>query len=326
MKSKAFTLLFLVVLLVGCAGQPQPTETLLMHRGLAPRAYLPIIANSTPKLAGVEWETNAITAQAWHVDGSPFRVSCRWAEIETAPFVYNWDICDGKVGSDKPYILTIKMSPAWALLPGWEMCKLPLRDTWQYLGEVVKAAHERYDPKYIEIWNEPDAGGNPFPAPTHYGCMGSGAGALYGELITYIAEQAPDVPLAAGALGDVRSEFLPDMLTTATGFEALTFHCYAYYHNALYSTCLDDYNYARQFWHLVIISETGVFYQAGNDDDYYAAQVDFFGHLAENMDTPWFWFTLLHNGWPAPYSTDMLGPQNTPRPVYDAYLQYYGEK
>ena len=115
------------------------------------------------------------------------------------------------------------------------------------------------------------------------------------------------------------------MLTTAHSHDLVTVHCYAKYYGYLRDHCVDVVRTAQQHWPHVVLSETAVYYVIGDEAGYYDAQVEHFRLLEAQLDTVWIWFTLPHNGWPAPYSVDMVASDGTPRAVYSEYLRYYGK-
>lgn len=313
-KRLILALIVLVVMLLSGCRSIQRTAFILDNR-----YYLPIIAHQRLALVGVEWESSASTAAQYYVSPSPIRVSCRWSEAEAERGVYDWSICDDKVGDFRPFILTLKMSPEWAR-NFWEpQCKLPQQEYWADFAAFAKAAQARYLPIYVEIWNEPDARLEDMePSWTrHFGCLGPDNGAYYGEFVQYISDNT-DFMIAAGAVSSIDNGFLNDFLATTNDFEMLTFHCYARnIGGVLWNPCVDIVEQAALKFPRTLLDETAVVNCYGFDN-HEALQVDYFKWL-ETIQVRWIWYTLLNNGW---CETDLIG-KDGPRPVYQHYVEYY---
>ena len=227
------------------------------------------------------------------------------------------------------------MSPEWALQDGDPMCKLPKRDYWIDFANFVQAVIDRYHPKYIEIWNEPDVfydWMNPDHIE-HYGCVGDGA--LYGEFVDKLHSHLHGAKIIVGAVSDAESAFLTHMLIEAKGhFHGVSFHCYETYFDEIGDTCIPQYEELSEWIGApVYLSETNVRYDGGDFPRYENyAQPEYYDRLKRALETEWFIYTVNYNGWPTTTvgcfkaNVDMVGKnictnETYHRPVWYEYIQ-----
>jgi hypothetical protein len=102
--------------------------------------------------------------------GSSMLVAERWNYVEAKKGTYDWHWNDDENGqgnleyvqafravSDGPLIVGVKNSPYWARCYPQYNNSPPNLAHLQHFNEFIQAVVDRYDPEYIEIWNEPNA-------------------------------------------------------------------------------------------------------------------------------------------------------------------------
>jgi len=263
---------------------------------------------------GVEIESSAATLDKYYNPYTRLKVSVRWSEVEAQRGQYDWSTLDSKLGNYHADWITVKTTPEWAL-DDEPMCKLPGGKHWADFHRFVQAVIDRYQPGYIEIWNEPNVTESPFPA--QFGCVGDAP--LYGEFVEKLYGNVTGAKIIIGAVSSIDDDYIAAMLVEAKGkFDGISFHCYEYFYNGISDTCRDQYRrLAKMTDKPVYLSETAVIYREGKVSDYYDAQIKHYQRLKE-LPTLWFWYTLGYNAWPSPISTDMIGPDG-PRHIWYAY-------
>ena len=221
---------------------------------------------------------------------------------------YDWQIPNSKLAGYRPDWITIKTSPSWA---SEEICKLPERQYWADAARFYQAVIDKYQPRYLEIWNEPNAATLDYPQL--FGCIGDGQ--AYGEYVAYIYQEVRGADIIIGAVSDIYDPFVSDMLQAAgENYDGLSFHCYEQYWDRLLDGCLTHYDHAKTLTDKpVYLSETAVIWKRGSEAGYEYAQVQHFRRLRA-LPTVWFWYTVCNNGWPVEMPTDMCG-----RPVWQEY-------
>ncbi len=258
----------------------------------------------------------------WYNPNTYLKISIRWSEIEPKPKYitllgwrmrvpgrdYDWQIPNNKLAGYRPDWITVKTSPSWA---SEEICKLPERQYWTDAARFYQAVIDQYHPRYLEIWNEPNAATLDYPQLL--GCIGDGQ--KYGEYVAYIYQEVHGADIIIGAVSDIYDPFVPDMLQAAgEKYDGLSFHCYEQYWDRLLDGCLAGYDHAKTLTDKpVYLSETAVIWKQGGETGYERAQVQHFRRM-RTLSTVWFWYTVCNNGWPVEMPTDMCG-----RPVWQEY-------
>jgi hypothetical protein len=298
------------------------------------QSFLPFLSNFTLEPGwnvGVESEVGWYTTSQFFNPNTQLKVSCNWSKVEAEWSVYDWSSCDIKVGPTPPTWMVFKMTPQWALEDGELECKLPKRIHWPNAAYYLQTFIDRYNPVYVEIWNEPNTPHSMMNLAHLFGCIGDGK--LYSEFYTYLQRYTHGATLVAGALSSVDNQFTRDMMgEIGTTADAFSFHCYPWYVNGTFSTthCQDRFNLATSMTDQpIFLSETAVQYKSGPMSGYEHAQIAHYEWL-KTLPTYFFWYTIHYNGWPVcipePCNTDMITRNNTtgdlyPRPVWYNYIQ-----
>ncbi len=92
--------------------------------------------------------------------GGHVKFSLRWDEIELSPGRYTWspDIDAGvKLMANRPLVICLKLTPKhYRLPPVKSRCSPPQSTYLDYWKNFVRAVARRYNPAFIEVWNEPE--------------------------------------------------------------------------------------------------------------------------------------------------------------------------
>lgn len=282
--------------------------------------YFPIVFVPPAMPVGVEIEGSRTLLDTYLIPHMPIRVSGNWAYIEKVEDVYNWTSLNVKIGDYPITILTLKMTPLWALPEGVvRQCKLPDKSHWDDYIEFANEAIKIYQPEYVELGNENDAVGNTYP---WYGCVGDGK--LYAEFVNYVAPKLSGAKVLIGAIANPYGGFLTDLLGELDPNLdiILSWHCYAGFENGeLQSTCKRWQKYIRSLTSLpLILSETAVICWDENLNGIDDARIEHFQWL-ETTQSLAIWYTIANNNWPVECPTCLV-INDIPRPVY--YYAMYG--
>lgn len=313
--SSLLAVLIALALLVSCA----PSSDMLSVS--ENRLYLPIIANETHAVIyGVENEAQDWQDYAAMYPGFLLKVSAHMARENPMPSVYNWLTLDRKTnGHTGRLFVSLRGSSSW-VNGGQEVCKLPLPVFYlQYLA-YVDALIWRYQPDYVEIWNEPDT--DYTGAPMYFGCIGedyqSGVEyAVFAEMVAgHIRARHPEVVILSGALMNVTGEFARGFLEHERGADGISFHYYAY--------CGTDYrqvdamaaHLASSTENPVYLSETAMIYDV-DTPECEQEQADYAAYLLTvdsiEMAT---WYNGTRNGW---RNSDLVGADGAQKAAYYAF-------
>ena len=146
--------------------------------------YIPLVIGRAEFHVGAETE-QSIVNQTW-IDGMVVKASCKHSDVEKTEGTYDWTTCDNKISeTDMPLYLSLKMTTHWAN-GNQPICKLPLPEHYADWARWANEAIDRYNPHWVEIWNEPDAGTTAYEE--FFGCLGNTyeAGYAYGEFYNHI--------------------------------------------------------------------------------------------------------------------------------------------
>jgi hypothetical protein len=283
----------------------------------------PLLETNTKINLGVITENSMDSNKRWYNPITQLKISVHWHEVEPRPNYirifgwrvpvlardYDWRIPDHTLAGFHADWITIKTSPTWA---ADEICKLPEQRYWSDAARFYQAVIDRYQPRYLEIWNEPNVATAEYPKL--FGCIADGD--AYGQYVAYIHQQVSGADIIIGAVSDIYDNpFVADMLQAAgDGYDGLSFHCYEQYWNGLLDECSADYDRAKTLTDKpVYLSETAVLWKRGDEAGYESAQVEHFRRMRA-LPTVWFWYTICSNGWPVEMPTDLCE-----RPVWQEY-------
>jgi len=287
--------------------------------------HFPLMANYIKTNVGAEYEMSGLTVwDQFNNENTNNKISIFVPDIIDSAYDYDidWNVPDRKVNNHHIYWIDVKM---WV---GDPTCKLPDREYWSYYAWIVQETIDRYHPDVIAIYNEPDIDQIYEDTAQYFGCLGLEDAKEYGEFVKFIHQNTSNADIAIGEVCDIYSDFIKEALSTSDNeYDRLSFHCYEHFSIlGISNTCMDKYNYAKTLTDKPVhISETGVIYQNGNEDQYENAQVNHFNILKNNIPTEWFWYTGGYHGWPWTMpSTDMLKVENSeivPRKVWYEYWE-----
>lgn len=317
-------LLIFVVIVTFLPNQDQ--ELMRLYKDIEHDLYLPVVVNNYRKkpIAGVELFGSNWEKLGQYYDGDILKVSIQWDDVEHIRGVYYWDIPDSKIGSVDKLMLGFRGAPQWAN-GGQLMCKLPLPIYYQDYINFVIAGIERYQPDYVEIWNEPDALHNDPYLSYYYGCIGKERyhgeqyGYFFNVVYAQVKAQYPDVIILGGALMNVNWPFVDGFLdVVGDGIDGISFH--------IYTRCNADYiSYAdlqietidQKTDKPIYLSETSLIYNEPSEKCE-NLQADYFRQKHDDVRIETFvWFTLGKSGW---MNSDLLRLDFSTKPVYEEYL------
>ena len=297
--------------LVGCkAGVTETNLELTEVKNSEARVY---------KTVGVESEASMVQNAKWYNPKTAQKISIRWSDVEQEQGIYDWRIPDKKLDGYYADWISIKMTPDWA---GASICELPRDEYWADAAQFYQAVIHRYNPKFLEIWNEPNA--KQSLSQDNYGCIGDGQS--YGRFVKYVYDHVDGADIILGAVSSIYDEpFVSDMLkTVGDNFDGLSFHCYVFLYDTISNNCQEEYAYAESLINKpVYISETAVIHKEGDEPAFVTAQIIHYQNM-KKIPTLWFWYTCGCNNWPTPYSSDLVYEDKTsgecvPRPVWYIY-------
>lgn len=290
------------------------------------KVFLPLVIQQADFHVGAESES-PIAKQTW-IDGMIVKVSCKHSDIEKIQGVYDWSICDNKIGvKDMPLYLSLKMTTHWAN-GNQPVCKLPLPEHYADWARWANAAIDRYNPRWVEIWNEPDAG---LAMEYLFGCLGSTyeAGYSYGEFYNYvyasIEAEHPNVTVIAGALmmnTEHSGEFVRGFLASVDQYDGFSFHCYPYYipdntNLGLFNQQVDillSYGINKPLY----LSETSVVCKDNCGDDFENVKAEHARRvLSQRRTKAVIWYTICGNGW---MHTDLCGSK-----AWNVFEEYFSK-
>ena len=251
-----------------------------------------------------------------------------WSDIESIEGVYNWSTIDSIVASvPGPMYMSVRMTPEWARSSECTVeCCPPDTDNYEDYVDFVLAVISRYDPEYIEVWNEPDVWwweAN----PGFYGCWGKTAqcGQDYIGLVddVYPAVKAvSDTMVVCGALmyRGAESEFAQGMAAANASLycDAISFHSYPTFdqHNFEITAQRAEYLYSLFPNRPLIVSETSLL-----DDVVGNTQAEYLSWLLNTSRGASIkmvlWYTACGNGW---RYGDLCN-----RPAWDVFAGYFSE-
>jgi len=312
-RAKIILVILSSIILYGCAQDTEPQAIAAPLQSVY-HLYMPSIIKSTydKTNVGVETESSLHTVGRYYNPNTRLKISIR-GDLVITPTGYDWHIPDNKLHGYYADWITVKQRPPW--MGSGDICNLPLKGYWWQYAKFVQAIINRYQPEYIEIWNEPDAVSTIYPELL--GCVGDGK--LYGQFVDYIYENVTGATIIMGAVSNIYDPFINDALEAAgSSVDGISFHCYEHYWDRLLDGCKPRYEYAKTLDNRnrpVYLSETAVLWKRGSEAGYEKAQIKHYRRLKE-LPTPWYWYTLCGNGWPVEMPTDMCR-----RPVEDLYAQ-----
>jgi hypothetical protein len=190
--------------------------------------YLPVINISSRSLIGVENEAVSASVLEPYYFGDFVKFSVHWATIEPVSGKYDWSSIDKKAFGNVRFV-SVKGAPRWANGNN-PVCSPPLVKYWPDYLKMTNAVIDRYDPLWIEIWNEPDTDYS--GAEYFFGCWGYDrqAGVDYANFVNYlyprIKEQYPDLVIMAGSLMNPYNDFAAGFLDNVGEIDGVSFHVY----------------------------------------------------------------------------------------------------
>ena len=314
--------LMVVFVLTGCVADPMPTmepipsqTTIRVEAVTEHKFFVPIVYMHIPAKVGVVSESPLSKVIRWHNPSTSIKVTVRGSDVVKRDG-YDWSKPDNLMSGYRVDWITVNNSPEWMAQDGL-ICKLPLARHWWRYAEFVQLVIDRYHPKYIELWNEPDIAyaDMPFEHVYFYGCIGDGQ--EYAQFADYIYSNVSGAEIIIGSVASPYTAFIIDMINADPDYDGLSFHCYNRFYEKLVGNCVAEYDHTTQYTNKpVYLSETAVLYKTGSESDYEQAQIEHYNQLLE-LPTVWYWYTLCGNGWPIGCcSTDLCR-----RPVYEEYIK-----
>lgn len=284
-----------IILLVSCSKIEQDSSQVNIQ---SYKVFLPFIERNKTKLIGVENEIANSPAENYY-RGNFTKISVQWAYVEEVKGTYNWKKIDAKVLGDVK-LISVKGSPGWANGNNI-VCRPPLKEYWPDYVKLVNAVVERYNPTWIEIWNEPDTTKELDSGTAYYfGCWGDTFqdGEYYTQFVNYVIANIKnkDTIILAGALMNPTNSFTDGMFNKRINADGISFHVYEW--------CNKSYvlpYFIKRLQVLtdlpIYLSETSLLYitpssQCEQD------QIDFFLYAINRTDLELVvWYTLGCNMW-----------------------------
>jgi len=336
MKYMRIVLLILVMALIlaGCRGR----DTII---GPAPISipdvekiyYFPILLfPQRDSHLGVDIWNRSVNKVQYLANNSIVKYVLMWNDVEAVQGIYDWTYVDTQMAlvKDYPLLINIKNTPEWARRLPLYSCSSPREEYWDNFLWFVDSVVQRYSPRYIEIWNEPDVSPTFDPDwSIYFGCWGNlySDGQYFGKFVKYITDNIASVEIMAGGFSNVRwNDFLGGFLSSNPGVDYVSFHQYAglefpgsfdyIFTSSEYVSTLTD---IPQF-----ITETSYTCPTSGpnplcEDEFEQAQADYLQYILDNYGdyniSGIVWFMLANNGW---VHSDLV-ESNVKKPVWYIY-------
>ena len=320
--TRRWIVILLVMVLVGCKPIVRPVE---IPRGQPQYfAYLPLLFSSEQSIVGVAtWETPR-RANPYIVPGGIILYALFWNDTENVQGVYDWSKPDYELElldrAHNRLVISVRNTPLWARLYPDRECSPPQSQYWVLFRDFLLAVIDRYNPDYIEIWNEPDT---PIDVPPssarYYGCWGTDfvSGTKFGLFVEQVS-QGIDTPIMAGGFCLCHpGDFLAGYLLINPDIEYISFHGYAHYQqNDWDAIFLQSDRISRATDLQQFVTETSLLGDVVGEE-----QADYLQYIHETaQDYPisgLLWFTMNNSGWE--YADMIKG--GVERPVWYIYQE-----
>jgi len=277
--------------------------------------FLPVISLTGKTDYGYSVVTSGTQSlEEFTIEHAVLRVFAYWSEIEATEGVYSWpQSLDNQVAlADGPLYINVTNTPAWARPTGSKVCSPPYEENREDFAEFVEAVIIRYEPDYIEIWNEPDV---PESVGDWYmGCFGLDYedGEEYAEVVSAVMDEIDyiNIKVVVGALAHPFVAEGYDFWEGALDSEVYNDADYASFHKYIpwpwgeyqeyyFGLVSDALDFMQETPLPIILSETSVRCQetswCGTDfEDDKAEYVDFVGTLDLHIAM---FYSLGGNNW-----------------------------
>lgn len=265
---------------------------------------------------GVQIENGGFSRSIEYVaKGSWIKRRVNWSEVDERGWVK--EDSDLGLAVDHPLLLTVHNAPLRYLVNPTYKCGAIRKDAWPAYVEFIISVIDRYQPRWIELWNEPDIASSPYP--DLFGCWPED-GLSYANMANYVYKRVkaarPKVMIFSGALAQV-GRFAAQLPQC----DGVSYHSYPKLAGGtigITSTKLKARQLRSMGHKNILCSETSVLGPGTPEhDDLQKYYFDYLSGLRGEIVGA-FWYTLKGNGWE---HSDMI--EKDPKPVWYLYQTYH---
>lgn len=241
-----------------------------------------------------------------------------WAEVDTNG--WQKDDRDLMLAGEHSLLLTVHNAPADFLIEPGRACGAIKPEAWSAYADFIITVIDRYwsanRQMWIELWNEPDVTGSPFP--DLFGCWpadGKLYGQMAGKVYKIVKRARPKVLIFGGALSQIGS-----FAYRVPKCDGISYHSYPKEQGGstgMTSTRLKAEQLKAMGHKNILLSETSLL--GSGSLAHQELQRQYFEYLMclRNLLTGVFWYTLAYNGWE---NSDMIAKEG-PKPVWYRYME-----